>query len=53
MIAPYADLCDFARIMSENARSAETRQAAQELMAFIKGSQWDEFVAWADGVWRD
>ncbi len=109
LIAPYADLYDFARIMGENARSAETRQAAQELMAFIKGSlvvrslgingdtengydysktggiainmtmkikqvppqlaaiyetkygdlalskasQWDEFVAWADGVWRN
>jgi hypothetical protein len=36
MIAAYADLYDFARIVGANARSAETRQAADGLMGFIK-----------------
>jgi hypothetical protein len=109
MIAAYADLADFARIVGENARSQETKQAAQNLIGFVKGrlvmrsvgihgdkengydyttvggiainttmkikkvpdalnnlfetkyadlglsraSQWDEFVTWTDGVWRN
>ena len=108
MIAAYADLYDFARITGANAKTPETRQAAESLMTFIKNrlvirslglntdtengydystvggiainmtmkiktvppqldaffetkygdlalsqaSQWDEFVAWTDGVWR-
>ncbi|OGS08870.1 MAG: hypothetical protein A2270_05675 [Elusimicrobia bacterium RIFOXYA12_FULL_51_18] len=107
-IAPYADLYDFAGILGRGAVSQETRQAAENLMGFIKNrlvlrsvglnkdavngynygnvggiainatmkvktvppqleavfetkygdlslskaSQWDEFVAWTDGVWR-
>jgi len=109
MIAAYADLYDFARLMGLNAKSPETRQAADSLMGFIKtrlvlrsvglnadaengydytkvggiainttmkiktvpaqlanlyetkynelslskASQWDEFVTWTDGVWRN
>ncbi|MDO8805572.1 MAG: hypothetical protein Q7R35_14225, partial [Elusimicrobiota bacterium] len=109
MIAAYADLYDFARLMGLNARSRETKQAAENLMGFIKtrlvlrsiglnadaengydyatvggiainttmkikavpaqlanlyetkynelslskDSQWDEFVTWTDGVWRN
>jgi hypothetical protein len=37
MIAAYADLADFARIVGENARSQETKQAAQNLIGFVKG----------------
>ena len=36
MIAAYADLYDFARIMGQNAKSDETRLAAEALMGFIK-----------------
>lgn len=109
LIAAYVDLYDFARIVGENAGSAETRLASEALMSFIKtrlvirslglngdtengydytkvggiainmtmkiktvppqlnaifetkygdlslskASQWDEFVAWTDGVWRE
>ncbi len=109
LIAAYADLADFASILGSNARSQETKQAAQNLVAFIrnglvlrsvgingdkangydytkvggiainttmkiktvppqlanlyetkynelsmsKASQWDEFVTWTDGVWRN
>jgi hypothetical protein len=108
LIAAYVDLFDFARILGANAKSAETKTAADNLMAFVKNklvirslglngdtengydytkvggiainmtmkikkvppqldaifetkygdlslskaSQWDEFVAWTDGVWR-
>lgn len=108
LIAAYADLADFASILGAKAGSQETRQAARNLVAFIKGSlvlsnvgingdkvngydytkvggiainttmkiktvpaqleaifetkyadlslskasQWDEFLAWTDGVWR-
>ncbi|OGR37989.1 MAG: hypothetical protein A2X29_09285 [Elusimicrobia bacterium GWA2_64_40] len=38
MIAAYADLADFASILGANARSQETRQAAQNLVGFIKGA---------------
>ena len=37
MIAAYADLADFASILGANARSQETKQAAQNLVGFIKG----------------
>jgi len=109
MIAAYADLYDFARLMGQNAKAQETKQAAEALMGFIKtrlvlrsvglnadaengydytkvgglainttmkiktvppqlaaiyetkygdlslskASQWDEFVTWTDGVWRN
>lgn len=109
LIAAYADLYDFASILGANAQSPETKQAAQNLMSFIKNtlvmrsvglngdkvngydytkvggiainttmkikkvpdalanlyetkygdlslskaSQWDEFVTWTDGVWRN
>ncbi|OGR71272.1 MAG: hypothetical protein A2089_08545 [Elusimicrobia bacterium GWD2_63_28] len=36
LIAAYADLYDFASILGDNARSQETKQAAQNLMSFIK-----------------
>ncbi len=36
MIAAYADLYDFARITGENAKAPATKQAAQNLMGFIK-----------------
>jgi hypothetical protein len=36
MIAPYVDLYDFARIISENAKNSETKKAANTLMSFIK-----------------
>ncbi|MBU2573199.1 MAG: hypothetical protein KKH28_03885 [Elusimicrobia bacterium] len=36
MLAPYVDLYDFARITGENAASQATKQAAEELMGFIK-----------------
>jgi len=36
MIAPYIDLYDFARIISENAKNSETKKAANTLMSFIK-----------------
>ena len=36
LIAAYADLYDFARIVGDNAQSQETRQAARDLMGFIK-----------------
>jgi len=36
LIAAYADLYDFARIVGENAKNPETRAAAQNLMGFIK-----------------
>jgi len=35
-IAAYADLADFARITGENAKSEETRLAAEALIGFIK-----------------
>ena len=109
LIAAYADLYDFARLVGGNARSQETKRAADSLMSFIKtrlvirslgingdpengydyakvggiainmtmkikkvppqldaifetkygdlalskASQWDEFVTWTDGVWRN
>jgi hypothetical protein len=108
LIAAYADLYDFVSLAGMNAKSADTRLAAENLMGFIKNglvlrsvglngdkvngydytkvggiainttmkiksvpaalealhetkygdlslsraSQWDEFVAWTDGVWR-
>ncbi|MCX5785037.1 MAG: clostripain-related cysteine peptidase [Elusimicrobia bacterium] len=107
-IAPYVDLYDFALLLGQNSKTQETRQAAENLMTFIKSklvmrsiglnsdaengydytrvggvainmtmkiktvppqldavfetkygelalskaSDWDEFVAWTDGVWR-
>lgn len=36
LIAPYVDLYDFAAIVGANAQSGQTRQAANELMGFIK-----------------
>ena len=36
MIAPYADLYDFAGITGTNAKNQETRKAAESLRAFIK-----------------
>lgn len=36
MIAAYADLYDFARLMGQNAKAAETKQAAANLMGFIQ-----------------
>ncbi len=36
MLAPYVDLYDFAAVTGANARSQETRQAAESLMGFIK-----------------
>ncbi len=36
LIAAYADLYDFAAITGSNAKSQETRQAAEALMGFIK-----------------
>jgi len=36
LIAAYADLYDFARIVGANAQSQQTRQAAEGLMGFIK-----------------
>jgi len=36
MIAAYADLYDFARLMGQNAKAPETRQAAENLMGFLK-----------------
>lgn len=36
MLAPYVDLYDFVRIVGQNAKSAETQQAAEDLMSFIK-----------------
>jgi len=109
MIAPYVDLYDFAAIVGENAAAPATKQAADNLMGFVKGqlvmrsvglnsdsengydytrvggiainmtmkmktvpaavadiyetkypdlslsqaSQWDEFLTWTDGVWRN
>lgn len=108
-IAPYVDLYDFAAIVGANAAAPAVKQAAENLMGFIKGqlvmrsvglnsdsengydytrvggiainmtmkmktvpaavadiyetkypelslskaSQWDEFVSWTDGVWRN
>lgn len=36
LIAAYADLADFARIVGENAQSAETRLAAEALVGFVR-----------------
>jgi hypothetical protein len=36
LLAPYADLYDFARLMETNARAQDTRRAAADLMNFIK-----------------
>ena len=38
MLAAYTDLYDFARITGANANAAQTRQAAGDLMSFIKNT---------------
>ncbi len=49
LIAPYVDLYDFARIVGENASNANTRQAAEYLMGFVK----NKLVISSVGINRD
>jgi len=36
LMAPYVDLYDFASLIAQNAKNADTKQAAEYLMSFIK-----------------